>query len=170
MTEISDLESRLSAALDRIRSGVERLGISAGEADAIAPDAADGPTLAQVQARLAEERDANAQLEERVKALKARQDGRLAELEAQADGARIKMAKVDKDLQRLRQVNAELRDINAKLRAAVAAGVTEPHLINLAMQAELEALRAVRAADAAEVDAVLDALRPILAPQTPEEV
>ncbi len=170
MTEISDLESRLSAALDRIRSGVERLSVPAPQGDAPLADVPEGPSLAQVQAQLAEERDANAQLEERVKALKARQDGRLTELEAMADGAKVRMAKVDKDLQRLRQVNAELRDINTKLRAAVEAGVSEPHLINRAMQAELEALRAVRAADAAEVDAVLDALRPILATQTPQEV
>jgi hypothetical protein len=40
--------------------------------------------------------------------------------------------------------------------------VSEPHLVNKAMLAELEALRATRSADAAEMDAILEELTPII--------
>ena len=48
------------------------------------------------------------------------------------------------------------------LREANEAGVGEPHLINKAMLAELEGLRATRAADAAEAAAILDRLDPLV--------
>ena len=48
-----------------------------------------------------------------------------------------------------------MRDNNNALREANAAGVGEPHLINKAMLAELEGLRATRATDRAEVEAIL---------------
>jgi hypothetical protein len=48
------------------------------------------------------------------------------------------------------------------LRAANETGVGEPHLINKAMMAELEALRAVRSSDRAEVDAIIAELEPIV--------
>ena len=78
MSEITALESRLTAALDRIRAGVDSL--------AVGPviDASSG-----LEAQLAEERVANAQLEERVKALKERQDNKIAELEARLMSYRI---------------------------------------------------------------------------------
>jgi hypothetical protein len=47
-------------------------------------------------------------------------------------------------------------------RSSAKAGVSELHLVNKAMMAELRALRATRAADAAEMDVILGELRPIL--------
>ena len=41
-------------------------------------------------------------------------------------------------------------------------GVGEPHLINKAMMAELEALRAARSADVAEASSIIGALTPLL--------
>lgn len=73
------------------------------------------------------------------------------------------MARLDDDLQRLRKANDQLREVNTALREANEAGVGEPHLINKAMLSELEALRAARATDAAEVHAVLSKLEPMLA-------
>lgn len=152
MSDIPHLEHRITAALDRIRRGVEA-------ASAASREGAQSEDLAR---QLDEEKTANAQLEERVRLLKERQDGKLAELESNVEAGRTRAARMDRELQRLRQVNAELRDNNAKLREALAAGVSEPHLVNKAMLAELEALRAVRAADAAEMDAILDELTPIV--------
>ena len=120
------------------------------------------PRVAELEKQLEDERLANAQLEERVQALKARQDGRVAELEAAAEGNLAKLARFEKDINRLREVNAEWRANNSRLREALGDGITEPELIYRAMAAELEALRALRQADATEVDAVLDELRPLI--------
>ncbi len=158
MSEISDLESRITAALDRIRAGV---GAMAAAPIRDAPRD-DDPQVAGLLAQLAEEKTVTAQLEERVSALKQRQDGQLADLKLRDEQGRTRLASVDRDIQKLRQANADLRASNAKLREALTEGVAEPHLINKAMLAELDALRAVRAADAAEVDLVIDALTPII--------
>ncbi|WP_377505987.1 hypothetical protein [Octadecabacter sp. R77987] len=154
MSEIGELEGRISAALDRIRRGVESGG-------AAAPAAGTGE-IDKLSDQLAQEKDANAQLEARVAALKERQDGQISGMNDAVEGYRKTAEQTDRDLQRLRQVNAELRDINDQLRKAASEGVAEPHLINKAMLAELEALRASRAADIAEVDAVLNELKPLI--------
>lgn len=159
MSEIVEIETRLAAALARIKAGADGLAAPAAPAEAAPVD--DGQ-VAALTAKLDEEKTANAQLEERVKLLKERQDGKLAELESNVEAGRARAARMDRELQRLRQVNAELRDINNQLRTALAEGVTEPHLVNKAMLAELEALRATRAADAAEMDAILQELTPII--------
>jgi predicted nucleic acid-binding Zn-ribbon protein len=175
MSEIAQFETRISAALDRIRTAA-KAAHAAGEVpdEAVdqltAPDAAPAPAaataqdadLVELRRQLDEERTANAQLEERVKALKQRQDGKLNDLEGAVKAGRKRATEMDRELQRLRQVNAELREINDQLRQAVEAGLSEPHLVNKAMMAELDALRATRAADAAEMDAILGELRPIL--------
>jgi uncharacterized protein YhaN len=83
-------------------------------------------------------------------------------LESNVDAGRARSSRMDRELQRLRQVNAELRDINGQLREALTESVSEPHLVNKAMLAELEALRATRSADAAEMDAILEELTPII--------
>lgn len=164
MSELANLERRISTALERIKSGLDAVP---AQAEAVAPapaaeSAADPAQVADLTSKLDEERTANAQLEERVKLLKERQDGKLAELESNVEAGRARAARMDRELQRLRQVNAELRDINNQLRSAVSDGVSEPHLVNKAMLAELEALRATRAADAAEMDAILEELTPII--------
>jgi predicted nucleic acid-binding Zn-ribbon protein len=161
MSDISILEGRITAALDRIRRGVEWMDELAASAPALPMDAPD-QEVAALRTRLDEEQTVNAQLEERVRALKDRQDGRLAHLETEVAENRARLAAMDDDMQRLRQTNAELRDMAAQLREALAEGVTEPQLINRAMLAELEALRAARAVDLAEVNAVMAELRPFI--------
>jgi DNA repair exonuclease SbcCD ATPase subunit len=168
MSELPQLETRITAALDRIKTGLDGLSVpepvAVSEPEVVGPDVdALATQVAELGAKLDEEQTANAQLEERVKLLKDRQDGKLAKLESNVDAGRARSARMDRELQRLRQVNAELRDINVQLREAVSDGVSEPHLVNKAMLAELEALRATRAADAAEMDAILQELTPIIA-------
>ena len=151
MSEISALESRITAALDRIRHGVDGLGAASAVSDTDA-----------LNAQLTEERTANAQLEERVKALKARQDTRIAELEARVEAQKMQVASMDAELQGLRASNADMRQMNAQLRDAVTKGVSEPELVNRAMMAEVDALQAQRSADAGEVDAILAELKPLV--------
>lgn len=162
MSDIVELERRLTAALDRIGLGVAQL--SKGDTAEAAPAAADdsGAKIAELEAKLAEERSVNAQLEERVKALKERQDAQVSDVAQAADATKKQLVRFDRELQKLRQVNAELREINEKLRQVAETQVSEPHLINRAMQAELEALRVTRAADAVEIEAIIGELRPIV--------
>lgn len=154
MNDVTALEARISAALGRIETGLGRI------ADA---GASDGPGATALQSKLDEERFANAQLEERVKALKDRQDTKVAELMAQVAQQRDQLAALDHEMQRLRASNADLRDVGAQLRAAATEGAANPELINRAMQAEVEALTAQRASEAAEVDAILAELKPLIA-------
>ena len=73
-------------------------------------------------------------------------------------------------MQTLRASNDQLRQSNAALRAANAEGVADPALINSGLEAEVEGLKAARATDQAEVNAVLARLEPLLAtaPNLPE--
>ena len=151
MSDINALQARITAALDRIRAGLD--AIPSAEA------AQDGKDL---EIQLAEEKTANAQLVARVEALKERQDGRVAELEAQVSAQAQHMAALDAELQKLRASNADMRDVNAQLRSAAADGVANAELINRAMMAEIDALHAQRGADRAEVDAIIAELSPYI--------
>lgn len=167
MSQIDELNSRITAAMERIGAGVTML--AEREAAAATPD----PDLVQA---LEDEKLANSQLEERLRAIKERHGNELAALRAELDASaeldKLRtdlaaqsdaMGRLDMDVQRLRLANEQLRQSNAALRKANEGGVGEPHLINKAMLAELESLRALRATDAAEVSAVLAKLEPLLA-------
>ena len=153
MSDISALENRLIAALDRIGAGVQSLD---------AAPANTGSAPAELETQLSEERTANAQLEERVKALKLRQDNKIAELEARATSYRKQMSELDAELQTLRTSNADMRAMNAQLRDAVTGNVGEPELVNRALMAEVDALQAQRSADAAEADAIIADLKSLV--------
>ena len=79
-----------------------------------------------------------------------------------SEALEAKLSALDGELQALRAANDQLRTANAALRAANAEGVGQPELINQGLEAELEGLRAARAADKAEVDAVIARLSPLL--------
>lgn len=146
-TDIKELERRITAALDRIRRGLE---------------AAPGPQTADLAARLEDERMANAQLEERLRALRDRQDATIATLERDLQRERGRVGRMDQDLQALRESNAELRETVAQLRSAVAGNLEDPGLVNRAVIAELEGVKAARAADRTEIEEILAELRPII--------
>ena len=155
MTEITDLQARITAALDRIETGIDGLPAKAG-----AESAAE---VARLTEALEEERTVNAQLEERLSTIKEKQDGTLDVLASEVDRLRALLASEEETVARLGRVNAELRANNAALRDAIAKGVAEPHLVNKSMMAELEGLRAAQEADRAELDAVLGELGALVA-------
>jgi len=151
MTEIEEFQRRIAAALDRIGQGVE--GRAAG---------GDAEDMAALKQQLEDERLANAQLEQRLRKLKIRQEAAQADAEAAREATAKQLAKMDTDLQSLRKANQQLRDNNAALREANAQGVADPHLINKAMMAEIEGLRASRATDRAEAEVILSELGRVL--------
>jgi chromosome segregation ATPase len=158
MTEIEELQRRIVAALDRIGQGLE------GRAPA--QEAGD---VAELRQQLEDERLANAQLEERVRKLKARQEDAQAEADAARKATAERLEKLDRELQSMRKANQQLRDSNAALRDANAQGVGDPHLINKAMMAEIEGLRASRATDRAEADLILTELGRVLDEGEPKD-
>jgi uncharacterized protein (UPF0335 family) len=163
MTEISELEGRISAALDRIRSGVSALenkAVVSGDTPAAA--SSDDGRVAALEADLAAQKEANAQLEERVKVLKSRQDGVIAELNSGAERAKEQLQSFEADLEKLRGENAALREVSENLRKAAEGEGVDAAMINRVLQAELEALRALRAAEAAEVATILSELKPLI--------
>lgn len=147
MSDYSDLGTRLSGALDRISGAVASISVSE---DASLRDALEA------------EREANAQLEARVEAIKERQEKRVAALEAQVASLKSELLDRDGDIGRLRGVNETLRGSNTALREANAAGLADASLVSDAMKAELDALRETVAAQRAEIDAVLARLAPML--------
>ncbi len=66
------------------------------------------------------------------------------------------------DVQRLSGTVAQLREDLRRLREAAEQGIVDPALINKAMMAELEALRATRSAEANEMHEILTALGGVL--------
>ena len=148
MSDIEELQRRINAALDRIGQGIEAQPSGSG----------DAAQLAEVKQALDDEKLANEQLEERVKSLREKRNALEEELEALREQNAGALSRLDGELQSLRRANQQLRDNNVALREANAEGVGEPHLINKSMMAELDSLRASRAADQAETSAILSEL------------
>tara|TARA_R110000850_G_scaffold84598_7_gene181649 strand:+ start:909 stop:1433 length:525 start_codon:yes stop_codon:yes gene_type:complete len=151
MSDIEELQRRITAAMDQVAFGLEKLGNGA-------PAGPDPETLRLLD----EERTANAQLQERVRGLRTKSEAELSALRTQLDAGEARMAQLDIELQRVRRANAQLSAACAALRDANAEGVGDAHLINKSMLAELEALRAARAADVAEVSVILASLQPLV--------
>ena len=152
MSDISELERRITAALDRASQALERLS-------AASEDTGD---IEAMKAELEAERVANAQLEERVRAIKEKQETMVAGLEAEVLRLKEAVRARDGEVRRMRSVNEELRASNARLREANSEGLADAGLVNGAMVSELEQLRAERAAERAEIDEVLATLEPLL--------
>lgn len=158
MQEITDLERRITTALERIGKGMDRLsGPAPDRKPAPAPSTGDSALRAQLD----EEKALTAQLQDRIRSLKDRdstgnQQDKVDRLTQQLDVQGL-------ELQRMRRTVASLRDQLQALRLAQTSGVTDPQLINKTMAAELEALRATRLTEMAEMDEILAALEPHLA-------
>ena len=155
MNDITELERRINAALDRIDSG-----LGAMPAAGAAPS--DAGELATLQEALESERTANAQMEERIKAIRKKKDRTTAAFEQEISRLRDEVTRLATDTQRLEKVNGQLRANNQALRDANERGVGDPDLINTAMLTELDSLRMSREADRAELDAILGELKPLV--------
>ena len=145
MSEIEELHRRITAAMDRIGQGLDGLSGASAPANTGIDTGADADALAALQQALDEEKLANAQLKERVAALRK-----------QLDNTETNAA------QHFQEQGTRSAALDGALREANEAGVGEPHLINKAMLAELQALRAARAADAAEAQAIMGTLAPLI--------
>lgn len=159
MQDITELEKRITTALERIGKGVDRLASQPRQA-AAAGTSASVPADSALRAQLEEEKSLTAQLQARLRATKDREAK--GDLQDKVDRLTQELDVQGLELQRMRRVNASLREQLEALRTAAVAGATEPGLINKAMAAELEALRATRLTEMAEMDEILAALEPHL--------
>jgi predicted nucleic acid-binding Zn-ribbon protein len=155
MQEIAELEGRITAALARIGRGVDRLSPAARSGPS-----GGGATEAALRAQLEEERALNARLQEKLRAAKEREPK--GDLNEKIDRLTRQLDVQGLEVQRMRRTASALQGQLAALRAAQAAGVSDAHLVNKAMAAELDALRALRLSEMAEVDEILAALDPHL--------
>lgn len=175
MSDLAELERRISAALDRI---ARRADMSPPMSPAAAPSAdaspaasglsdADGGTdagavLAALRAELSAEQNTNAQLTERVQQLKHRQDNTISQLERSMARLTEQLDLQSLELLRLKKANAKLVAANAALRDTQAAGYPEGQVMNRSLSAELEALQAERRVEIAEMEEILAELKPLL--------
>jgi hypothetical protein len=158
MQDITELERRISAALERIGRGLDGISNPPGDAPAPHPVAGDSDELASLRAQLEEERTASAQMQERLKTIKDRDLVQAAQLQDKIDRMTRQLDVQGLELQRMRRTTIGLREQLRQLREQQASGVAEPHLINKAMLTELDALRASRLTEMAELDEIAAAL------------
>ena len=144
MSDIATLESRITAALDRIRAGLDQ-------------QPRGGGSSADLQAALTE----NAALHVQLEKLQNEKDSQLENLSERVASQRETLRNLDAGLQELRDANAALVAANEDLRntAAEALGVD---LVEASIVAELRAIKAERAAEAAEIAAIFAELAPLL--------
>ncbi|MCA0272884.1 MAG: hypothetical protein LCH69_12580 [Proteobacteria bacterium] len=162
MNDIAELERRITMALERIGAGIDLVGAAVPAQSHREPDGDAETRIAELQDALDSERTTNAQLTERVRAIKEKQETMVGALEKNVARLTHQLDAATIDLQRLKDANQDLVDANRALGAAVEAGLADPGLINHAMLSELEALRAARAADVAEMDGILAELKPLI--------
>jgi uncharacterized protein YhaN len=155
MSNVSDLERRLSRALDRIAKLAEVL-------PAKSPQASISANQDTLRKELDAERVKSAQLSERLSTLRQRQESSFATLERRLARMTEQLDLQSLEMLRLKKANTKLIDANRQLREGHEAQVIEPSTINRSLIAELEALRAERAAEAAEMEDVLGELKPLI--------
>jgi len=174
MQDITELERRITAALERIARGVEGLQVSTPEPVEPAPSPDDAGTpgrdvadkageIARLSEELDEERMANAQLSERLRVVRDKEaklrnglDEQIAVLMRQVDAQGLELSRAHRTMV---QQGGQLRS----LRETAEAGLSDPAAIDRTLLAELEGLRATRTAEVAELDDILTALDHLLA-------
>ena len=109
MSEIAELERRIKEAMDRIGTGLDGLG-----------KAGDSAVTQELTDALEAEKMANAQLEERVKALNSGQGERIKELEDQLTSLKAAALEARNQTQTLRKTNQHLQASLTTLREAAA--------------------------------------------------
>lgn len=158
-SQVADTSEALQLAQERTRQLEDQLagnGVTAEEA------AAKDARIAELEASMEESERVNADLGERLKTLQQTVERSTDEATKREQARAMYIEELDATTQRLKQSNADLSAANADLCAALEAQTADAELINRAMEAELDALRTAREAEAAEVDAVMADIKPII--------
>ncbi|MEY3306733.1 MAG: hypothetical protein RLZZ413_771 [Pseudomonadota bacterium] len=151
MSDIEELERRISAAFDRIGQAV----------DGFVPPTT-GAGTGELQDALLTEQATNAQLTERLRVVKEREASQAAEAAEKVDRLTRALDAQGLELQRMKKTVIQLRESLRALREAQTEALADPHLVNKAMLTELEALRATRLTEMAQMDEILAELHPLI--------
>ena len=154
MNDLAELERRINHALDRIARGIESAPATEATGD-------PGEDLAALQTALKAEKARTAQLAEKLRAA-PREPGGNAQMQRKVERLTAQLDVQGLELQRLKKTNAQLTETLRALRQAAESGVTDAAGVNRALQAEVEALRAARLAEIAEMDERLAELKPLI--------
>jgi len=156
MSNMAELEHRITEALARIEAGLDR-----GRTERVA--VADNSTvLAALKDALADEQTLTAQLTERLRAVKDRDAQSVQTLEAKVESMTRQLDVQGLELQRMRKTTVQLREQLRMMREGQEKSLADPHMINKAMLAELEALRAARSSEVVEMEEILAELTPLI--------
>ncbi|ALI54702.1 hypothetical protein [Celeribacter marinus] len=164
MSDISELEERITSALERIGRAVsvaEERAAAAPEVGGIASDEMEAE-IGRLNEALETEKDANAQMEARVKAIHDKQNTHVAALEGEVETLHRQIYDLERAMTGLRHANDTLRANNTALRDANAAGVGDADLINAALSADVQALEQVRATERVALDGLISDLKAAL--------
>lgn len=149
MAEISELETRITAALDRIAKGIENR-----PAPIAVPEEPDTDLVEELEV----ERATNA----RLVASREKYVAQIERMETRVARLTDRLEEIELENRRMKQVIGGLRENNTALRAANADHQGAGEAINAALAAELDDLKAARAADIAEMDEILAELEPLV--------
>ena len=150
MSEISQHESRITAALDRIAICVE----NAAAQPVAAPAAPDGDLVEELEI----ERATNA----RLVASKAEGEARTERLDTRVQRLTDRLEAAEGENTRLRNVIAALSENNAALREANTAHQGAGSTADAGVAAQLSDLQQARAQDIAQLDEIMAELAPAL--------
>lgn len=157
MSDIPELERRLTAAMDRIASGL----------DGVQNKGQDGwDEVSRLKQALETEKNDKAELAAQVEKLNTEHSKQTAALQDELKVAQAALEILDREVQDLKATSESLRNNVSALRDANKEGVGNPELINASLEAELAALQAERTADKAELTAVKSLLEPLLQTET----
>jgi hypothetical protein len=151
MSDIEELERRINAAFDRIGQAV----------DGFVPPTT-GAGTGELQDALLTEQTANAQLTERLRVVKEREASQAALAAEKVDHLTRALDAQGLELQRMKKTVIQLRESLRALREAQTEAVADPNLVNRAMLTELEALRATRLTEMAQMEEILAELHPLI--------
>lgn len=160
MSEIAEDEGRLVAALDRIEAAVA--GMAGRTAPGTAEPQVDPAEMEALRAALEAEREAKAQLVERVSGLKQKQETVVARLERRVAQLTAELEQSAAEILRQKTMVEELTQANAALREAAQTGLADGAGLNRAMAADLQALGALREMERVEVETVLGEIRRLI--------
>ena len=159
MQDLVELERRITAALERLARSVDLVELPAvlPEPEPVPEPEADaasdtGPGLPE------QERSTLELMRERLGAAREREVALRAEYESRIEKLTRQLDVQGTELQRMRKTAISLRDELKRLREAEMGGQGDPALINRAMLTELDALRATRLTEMAELDELMAAL------------
>ena len=155
MQDLTELEQRLAMALDRIGTAIDGLPVEISPVE-------DPAVNADLQMALDEERMLCAQLNERLRAVKEKDTQTQTRYGEKFEQMVQQLDAQGAELKRMRNTNVQLREVLHILREAAAQGLADPQLVNRAMLAELDALRATRLTEVAQMDEILAELAPLI--------